>query len=95
MPVFLHIASSSNICCLEFLYERNPPSLKTEGDLLHIACTRQRKDDVRTLAAVIGLFAAKLFCADSLCSRLRGTRDHGLNTEADPVVNFLYKSDEA
>lgn len=96
MPVFLHIAASSNVFCLEFLYETNPLSLKVEGgNLLHIACTRQRKDDVRTLAGVIGLFAANLFCAASLSSRLRGTRDHGLTTEADPVANFLCKSHEA
>lgn len=28
--VFLHIAASSNFCCLVFLYETNSPSLKTE-----------------------------------------------------------------
>lgn len=93
--VFLHIAASGNICRLGFLYETNSLSLKTEGgDSLRIACTWQRKDDVKTPAGVISLFAANLFCAASLCSRLRGTRDHRLTTEADPVANFLYKSHE-
>lgn len=58
--VFLHVAARSHICCLEFLYRANLPSLKREGgDLFCIARTRQREGDVRTpLAGFINLFVA-------------------------------------
>lgn len=91
MPAFLLIAAGSNICSLEFLYETNPPSLTIEGgDLPRIACIRQMNGHMRTLAAVIGLFAANLPLL-----RPRGTRDYVLITEADPVANFLYKNRDA